>query len=273
MSEKSPPDEKWSPSPRTSTARTESSRSISRHTDARSRCIWASAALRCLGFEMMISSTPGPGSTKVRWGKRSVYVWSGIVVAACVDIGALRVSASLVTSRVRDGFFADHRQYIVTRHDLTVLICDLGVPTHLTESLVGAQCLLLARETDLDAITRLDGLGESQAINTVVGEHRAVRRVDEQPGCRGDQEVPVRNAPAKQGIATRGLLAHVGVELVAGKFRKTLDVSDRDFALRGIERIADLKCAKRLSERVYSRIQLRGSFQPPACYRRNHTRR
>ena len=42
----------------------------------------------------------------------------------------------------------DHCQYIVLRDDLFVLICDFGVPAHLSVTRVSAQCPLLAGEAN-----------------------------------------------------------------------------------------------------------------------------
>src|SRR3977135_3410889 len=128
------------------------------------------------------------------------------------------------TSGVRDAFLTDHGQYIVTRNGLAVLVGDFGVPADLPETLVGARRLLLAGETDLDAVAGFDRLGESQPIYTVVGQYRAVRGIHEQTGGSGNEEITVSNAPAEQGIAACRLFVHVSVEFVAGQLRKALDI-------------------------------------------------
>src|SRR5438045_3744314 len=64
----------------------------------------------------------------------------------------------------------------------------------------------------------------------------------------------------------------MGVEGVSREIRKALDVRNRDLALPGVECVADLKCREWLTEGMYPRIQLRGSFHPPARYSSNHTR-
>src|SRR4030088_2627182 len=78
------------------------------------------------------------------------------------------------------------------------------------------------------------------------------------------------HAPAEQRIAACSLLVHVGVELITRNFRKALDVPNGDFALPGVECVADLKRTERLAERMDSGIELWGAFDPSARDGRNH---
>src|SRR5688572_6368075 len=184
---KSPPEEKCSPAPRTSTARTAGKASTARQTFARSRCMASVAEFCRPSFAMTISSTPSAGSSKLRPGNPSC-------------------SAS---SAIGDFMDAHHRQHVIGGDRLAVLVLDLGVPGHLAPALVDAQELLPAGEPDPDPVAGLHRLHEAKRVEAVIAEHRAVVRVDEESRGGGDQEIAVRDAAAEQGIPRRVRLAHV----------------------------------------------------------------
>src|SRR5262249_42383101 len=176
------------------------------------------------------------------------------------------------TSGIRHALLTDHGEHVVAGDRLTILIRDFRIPADLAEPLVRAQGFLLAGEADLDAITRLDGLRESQPVDAVVGQHGAVRWVHEQARRRGYQKIAVSDATAEQWVASCSRFVHVGVELVAGQLRKPLDVRDRDLALAGVEGIPDLQRAEGLAKRMHARIELFCSFHPSPRHGRNHAR-
>ena len=74
----------------------------------------------------------------------------------------------------------------------------------------------------------------------------------------------MRDAAAEERIARRFALVHVRIEMIARQLRESLDVLDRDFALGGVERIADCERIERLAKRMHARIALRPAADPAA---------
>src|SRR5262249_10866260 len=165
-------------------------------------------------------------------------------------------------SAVRQLALAHHGEHVVVGDRLAVLVGDGGIPAHLAIAGAGAQRLLLAGEAHADAIAGLDGPGEAQRVDAVVGEHRTDGRVDEQARGGRDQEVAVGDAPAEERIARRLRLVHVRVEMVAGECREALDVRDRHLALPRVEGVTDGERRERLAERVHARVALARAAHP-----------
>jgi hypothetical protein len=89
---------------------------------------------------------------------------------------------------------AHHREDVVLRDRLPGLIRDLRIPADFAIACTNAERFFLAGETYLDAVARPYGLQEPQVIEPVVGEDRAIGRIDEKArGCRY-QEVAVGDA-------------------------------------------------------------------------------
>ena len=91
-------------------------------------------------------------------------------------------------------------------------------------ALVGTERFLPACQAHADAIAGLRGPYESQVVESIVAEHGSIGRIDEKPRRRRDQEIAVGDAPAEQRIPCGLALVHVGIEIVAGEIRETLDV-------------------------------------------------
>src|SRR5690242_19032565 len=106
--------------------------------------------------------------------------------------------AMLSSSNLRFGALAHQGEDVVEGDGFGVLVGDLGVPADFAIAVGRAQRFFLAGEAHLDAITRLDGLYEAQVVEAVVGQHRAIRWIDEQARSSGNQEVSVCHAAAEQ---------------------------------------------------------------------------
>src|SRR5690606_2320213 len=93
------------------------------------------------------------------------------------------------------GFRRHHREHVVGRDQLAVLVRDLGVPATLAVTLPLAQRLLLAGDAHLQGVAVVDRFREAQVVEAVVGEHGPERRLDEQAGGEGDDQVAMGHAP------------------------------------------------------------------------------
>src|SRR5690606_19955738 len=100
--------------------------------------------------------------------------------------------------------------------------------------------------------------------DAIVGQHRTVRRIDEEPRGRGDQEVAVSHTAAEQRVAPGLGLVHVGIELVAGQLGETLDVLDGNLPLRRDQRVADLQLVEGFTERMRAWVELARTPRPAA---------
>src|SRR5579862_7008960 len=89
---------------------------------------------------------------------------------AATPIACARAEAR--PSGVGEFLLAHHREDVVARDRLAVLVADGGVPAHLTVPGAGAQGLLLAGEAHANLVTGLHRLAEAQGIDAIVGEHR-----------------------------------------------------------------------------------------------------
>jgi hypothetical protein len=157
---------------------------------------------------------------------------------------------------------ADHGQHKVRRHGLAVLVGDFRVPGHFAPSLVGAQALARAGESDLDSIAGFYRLHEAQLVEAIIAKHRTVVRIDEQPGRRRYQKVPVRDPAAEQRIARRLCVAHVRVEIVPGEGSELLDVGHRHLAFGRFQRVAQPEFVEGNAEGMASRIELPAAPYP-----------
>jgi hypothetical protein len=72
-----------------------------------------------------------------------------------------------------------HSKDIVLGNNLTVLVGDLGIPTHLTVAASCAQGFLLSAQPDLQRVAIIHGLRKSQVVDAIVGEHGTEVRIDE----------------------------------------------------------------------------------------------
>src|SRR5579863_3718706 len=173
---------------------------------------------------------------------------------------------------VRHTFLADHRQHIVSSHDLAALVRDLRVPADLSISGSDAQRLLLARQSHLDAVPGLHRFGEPQRIDTVVGKYGPVGRIDKETSRGRNQKVSMRNAAAEQRIALRRLFIHVRVEMIARQRGEALDVLEGDRSLLRVEGIADPQGTEWLPEGMYVGIESARALDPATGHSRNDGR-
>src|SRR5438105_2024254 len=94
------------------------------------------------------------------------------------------------------------RQDRIHRHGLVRLVSHFDIPRdHALRNLtltILLDRLLFAREARLNRVADIHGLHESKALETIVGEHRARGRIDEQASRSGQHEVPVRHPPLEE---------------------------------------------------------------------------
>ena len=148
--------------------------------------------------------------------------------------------------RIRHGMNAHHGEHKVRRHGLFILIGDLRIPGHLAPALVGAQALARAGEPHFDSIAGFHRFHESQLVEAVIAEHRAVVRIDEQSRRGRNQKVAVRDAAAEQRIARcLGSRSCERKSCLADQCRELLDVRNGDFALGRPQRVAQLQLIER----------------------------
>ena len=104
-------------------------------------------------------------------------------------------------------------------------------------------------------VTRMESPGghggdEAQVLQAVVGQHRARRGLDEQPGGPGQQQVAVRHDAREERVGRGGFLVGVGVEGVAGGVREWV-MSSRVTSRRSERHgVADVQRGQGLPERV-----------------------
>ena len=105
-----------------------------------------------------------------------------------------------------------------------VLVGHLGVPAHLAVAGSGTQGFLLAGQADFQRVAVVDGFGEAQVIDAVVGENRAEVGIDKQARGERHDQVAVRDAAVEERIFCSGLLVGVRIECIAGEFGKVLNI-------------------------------------------------
>jgi hypothetical protein len=167
----------------------------------------------------------------------------------------------------------DHRQHVVLRHDLAILIGDFGVPANFAVSRSRPQGFLFAAKADLQGVAIIDGLGKAQFVNAVIGENRTEVGIDKQAGGKGKDKVTMGNATIEEWIPGRSLFVGMRVKLVASKLGEMLYVFERNFSRGCNQGIAKLQLFEGFSKRVYARVVLIGTLDPAVTNRCKRFRR
>ena len=116
-------------------------------------------------------------------------------------------------------------------------------------------------EPHLDRVAGIDRLHEAQALEPVVGEHRPGRRIHEQAGRRGEDEVAVRDPPLEDrlcGADRRPCARRSG----RPRAREVDDVASRDRAAVRDERVADSSSSKYLRNGCTRSVRLAAPLRP-----------
>ena len=88
---------------------------------------------------------------------------------------------------------------------------------------------------------------EVQALETVVREHRAGVRLDEESRGEGDDEVAVSHASREERVRGGRLLIDVCVERVPGELCEVRDILERDLTPFRFEGVADAQVRQAFS--------------------------
>ncbi len=119
----------------------------------------------------------------------------------------------------------------------------------------------LAGQTHLNGVARLHRFDKAQVFHAIVGDNRPDAGIDKQPGCRGDQEVTVDHALAKNGVRG-GNFVHMGIEVIAAEAGKIDDIRFGQGATRGQQAIARLDLFKIFTERMNTVLADFGAANP-----------
>ena len=124
----------------------------------------------------------------------------------------------------------------------------------------------------MNRVARIHRFGEAKIVHAVVREHWTERRIDEQAGRGGNDEVSMCHSTSEDAIRTRIFVIHVRVEFVATQIRKRDDIVERDETSAGNVRIANQQLVERFAERMDTVVGRRRTLAPLARDRCNHRR-